>query len=75
MNVALIGDIHANLPALAHAQEQGVEAIWNVGDSVGYGAFPNEVVQFISQNHVLSIVGNYDLKVLKFKKRRAMAQN
>ncbi|MEE8392065.1 MAG: metallophosphoesterase family protein, partial [Anaerolineae bacterium] len=44
MKVALIGDIHANLPALeavlAHIHEQGIEKIWNVGDFVGYGAFP-----------------------------------
>lgn len=74
MKVALIGDIHANLPALeavlAHAREQGVEAVWNVGDFVGYGAFPDEVVRRLWQEKELSIVGNYDLKVLKFKRKR-----
>jgi len=76
MKVALIGDVHANLPALeavlAHAREdeQGVEAIWNVGDFVGYGAFPDEVVQRLQKEDVLSIVGNYDLKVLQFKKKK-----
>jgi putative phosphoesterase len=73
MKVALIGDVHANLPALeavlAHAHEQGVEAIWHVGDFVGYGAFPNQVVQRLRKENVLSIVGNYDLKVLQFKKK------
>jgi len=74
MKVALIGDVHANLPALeavlAHAREQNVEAIWNVGDFVGYGPFPDEVVQLLRQQDVLSIVGNYDLKVLKFKEKK-----
>jgi len=75
MRVALIGDIHANLPALeavlAHIQEQGVEKIWNVGDFVGYGAFPDEVVQLLRKREdVLSIVGNYDLKVLQFKQKK-----
>lgn len=74
MKVALIGDVHANLPALeavlAHAQEQGVEAIWNLGDFVGYGAFPDEVVQLLRREAVLSIVGNYDLKVLQFKDKK-----
>jgi putative phosphoesterase len=82
MKVALIGDIHANLPALeavlADAHQREVEAIWNVGDIVGYGAFPNEVIQRLQQvenpdaigEEVLSIVGNYDLKVLKVKKKR-----
>jgi putative phosphoesterase len=74
MKIALIGDIHGNLPALEavldHAQQQGVEAIWNVGDLVGYGAFPNQVVERLKQEEAISIVGNYDLKVLKFKKKR-----
>jgi putative phosphoesterase len=80
MKVALIGDIHANLPALeavlAHIQEQGLEKVWNVGDFVGYGAFPDEVVQCFRTEQclrdadVLSIVGNYDLQVLEFKKNK-----
>ena len=74
MKVALIGDVHANLPALeavlAHARERDVEAVWNVGDFVGYGAFPDEVVRRLRDEDVLSIIGNYDLKVLKFKKKR-----
>lgn len=74
MKVALIGDVHANLPALeavlAHIHEQGVEAIWNVGDFVGYGAFPDEVVQRLRKEDVLSIIGNYDLKVLQFKQKK-----
>lgn len=74
MKVALIGDIHANLPALeavlAHAHEQGAEAIWNVGDVVGYGPFPEEVVQRLRKGHIPSTIGDYDRKVLRFKKRR-----
>jgi putative phosphoesterase len=79
MRVALIGDVHANLPALeavlAHIEEQGIDKIWNVGDFVGYGAFPDEVVRLFrkretNEENVLSIVGNYDLKVLKFKKKK-----
>jgi len=74
VKIALIGDVHANLPALeavlADARERAVDAIWNVGDFVGYGAFPDEVVRLLQQPHVVSIVGNYDLKVLEFKKKR-----
>ncbi|HET91845.1 MAG TPA: metallophosphoesterase [Chloroflexi bacterium] len=69
--VALIGDVHANLPALeavlAHAHAQEVDAIWNVGDFVGYGAFPDQVVKRLRDEQALSILGNYDLKVLEFK--------
>lgn len=75
MQVALIGDVHANLPALeavlADAETRGVEAVWNVGDFLGYGAFPDEVVQRLQEPGVVSIVGNYDLKVLKFPKKKA----
>ena len=75
MIVALIGDIHANLPALeavlAHASSRGVQAIWNIGDFVGYGPFPDEVVERVRQEGATSIIGNYDLKVLRFPEKRA----
>ena len=74
MKIALIGDVHANLPALeaalSHARQHGVEAIWNVGDWVGYNAFPDEVVDRLRQEDALSIVGNYDLKAISFKKKK-----
>ena len=80
MTVALIGDVHGNLPALeavlADAGRRGVEAIWHVGDFVGYGAFPEEVVASLREVEAVSIVGNYDRKVLKFpgKKKRWQAR-
>ena len=74
MKAALIGDIHANLPALervlSDARGQGVESIWNVGDSVGYGLFPEEVVQRLRRDYVLSTIGSQDRKILRFKKRQ-----
>jgi putative phosphoesterase len=75
MKVALIGDIHANLPALEavldHARSQSVDKIWNVGDFVGYGPFPDEVVQLLRKDdNVLSVLGNYDRKVLEFKQKK-----
>jgi putative phosphoesterase len=74
MKAALIGHIHANLPALekvlAHARAKGVKSIWNVGDSVGYGPFPEEVVQRLQREYVLSTIGSQDRKILRFKKRQ-----
>lgn len=74
MRVALMGDLHANLPALEaildHARQEGVEAFWNLGDLVGYGAFPEEVVQRLRQHYALSTQGRYDRQVLRFKKRK-----
>ncbi len=73
MKAALIGDVHANLPALEavldHARTQGAEAVWNIGDWVGYGAFPEEVVRRLRREATASIVGNYDRKVLEFPER------
>jgi putative phosphoesterase len=74
MKVALMSDIHANLPALEAVLEdirpRGVDAIWNMGDMLGYGAFPDEVVNLIKQEKIQNIIGNYDLKVLKVKQKK-----
>jgi predicted phosphodiesterase len=71
--IALIGDVHANLPALEavlkHARDRGVTGIWNIGDFLGYGAFPDEVVRLLRQVEALSIIGNYDLKALNFPRK------
>jgi putative phosphoesterase len=75
MKVALLGDVHANLPALEatlmHARQNSVDAIWNLGDFVGYGAFPEEVIQVLRASQALSILGNYDRKVLKVEEKAA----
>jgi putative phosphoesterase len=69
-----MGDLHANLPALEavldHARQEGAEAIWNLGDLVGYGAFPEEVVQSLRKSYALSTLGRYDRQVVRFKKRK-----
>jgi len=76
VKIALISDIHANLPALeavlTDARNRGVCALLNAGDSIGYGAFPDEVISLIRDSHVLSIMGNYDRSVLskKWKKKK-----
>jgi putative phosphoesterase len=74
MRVALMGDLHANLPALEavldHSRQEGAEAIWNLGDSVGYGAFPEEVVQYLRKQDAVSTLGRYDRQVVRFKKRK-----
>ncbi|MFC1714579.1 YfcE family phosphodiesterase [Candidatus Poribacteria bacterium] len=79
MKIALIGDVHANLPALeavlGDAHKRGVEAVWNVGDFVGYGAFPDEVVLRLQKEEAVSIIGNYDAKVLKVRKKKKKWKN
>ncbi len=68
IKIALIGDIHANLAALQavlqHAAGRQATEVWNVGDSVGYGPFPDEVARLLRQARILSIAGNCDIKTL-----------
>jgi putative phosphoesterase len=62
--VAVITDIHANLPALqaalARIDALGVEQIYCGGDLVGYGPHPNEVCALIAERDIPTIYGNYD---------------
>ena len=75
MKITLIADIHGNLPALQavlrHARaQQAVQTILNLGDSVGYGPFPDEVVQTVQGTAFINIIGNYDKYVIDKKRRK-----
>ena len=67
MRVAILTDIHSNLPALeavlAAIDETGIERRWCLGDVVGYGAQPDQCAQLVSERCELSLVGNHDLAV------------
>ena len=62
--VAVITDIHANLPALEAAlgriAELGIERVYCGGDLVGYGPHPDEVCALIEARGIPTIHGNYD---------------
>jgi putative phosphoesterase len=62
--VAVITDIHGNLPALeialARTHELGIETVYCGGDLVGYGPHPNEVCAVIEERAIPTIYGNYD---------------
>lgn len=64
MRLAVISDIHANLHALQAVwqdiEDQSPDAVYCLGDLVGYGAFPNEVVEFIRDRSIPTVMGNYD---------------
>jgi len=64
MRLALLADIHANLPAL-HAvlrdvDTVGADQIWVAGDLVGYNPWPNQVLQVLRERKVRAIRGNHD---------------
>jgi putative phosphoesterase len=66
-SVAVITDIHGNLPALeaalARIAELGIERIYCGGDLVGYGPHPNEVCALIEERGIPTIYGNYDYAI------------
>ncbi len=68
MRLAIISDIHSNLPGLeavlAAIDEIGVDERWCLGDVVGYGAQPDECTALVAERCDLCIVGNHDLAVL-----------
>ena len=67
--VAVITDIHSNLPALAAAlariDELGIERTYCGGDLVGYGPHPNEVCALIAERGIPTIYGNYDYAIAR----------
>lgn len=64
MKIALISDIHGNLEALTAVLEdidnQGVDALYCLGDVVGYGPNPCECLSTIRDRCAKVILGNHD---------------
>jgi diadenosine tetraphosphatase ApaH/serine/threonine PP2A family protein phosphatase len=69
LRVAVLSDIHSNLPALesvlAAVEEAGVDQLWCLGDLVGYGADPDACTALIRDRCEVCLVGNHDLAVLE----------
>jgi putative phosphoesterase len=67
--VAVITDIHGNLPALQAALARidglGIERVFCGGDLVGYGPHPNEVCGLLAQRDIPTIYGNYDYAIAR----------
>ena len=64
MRVAVISDIHGNLAALeAVLDAVDTDAVWCLGDLVGYGARPNECCAAIRERATVCLAGNHDLAV------------
>ncbi len=67
MRVLILSDIHANLVALEtvlSAASGEYDAIWCLGDVVGYGPRPNECAQIVAEKAELCVMGNHDWAVL-----------
>lgn len=67
MRILVISDLHANLTALEAvlADAGAVDATWCLGDVVGYGPDPNEVVERVRAiPNLTCVLGNHDVAVL-----------
>ena len=68
MKIAVISDIHGNIYSLMRVlediEDQKVDSIICLGDLVGYGPHPNEVVTMIRRRNILCLKGNYDASVV-----------
>jgi predicted phosphodiesterase len=68
MRLAILSDIHSNLPAFEAVLDSiagaGVDETWCLGDVVGYGASPDECTTLAAERCSLCLVGNHDLAVL-----------
>lgn len=64
MLIAVFSDIHGNLHALEavlnDVRTQAPDRVYCLGDLVGYGAFPNEVIAAIGRERIPTVLGNYD---------------
>ncbi len=62
MRIAVLSDVHSNLPALdaVLAAIGTVDAVWHLGDVVGYGPHPDEVVSRLRELGAIGVRGNHD---------------
>ena len=62
MRALILSDIHGNLEALTAVLDAAgsFDALWNLGDLVGYGASPNQVIDLIRPLSQLTVRGNHD---------------
>lgn len=64
MRIALIADIHSNFYSLEAVindiEARNIDLAVCLGDLVGYCTFPNEVIDLIRDQNILTIMGNYD---------------
>jgi len=66
MRIVVLSDVHSNIVALETvlADAGSFDALWCLGDTIGYGPAPNECVELIRQHATITLTGNHDLACL-----------
>ena len=66
MRLAVLSDIHSNLPALEAVLEAigAFDQLWVLGDIVGYGPHPDAVVERLRDMDAIAVQGNHDAAAL-----------
>lgn len=71
MRIALVSDIHGNLPALeavaADIHRRGADRVVNLGDNLSGPLLPRETAQWLMASDWLSLAGNHERQVLQFR--------
>ena len=71
MRIAVISDIHGNLEAfkevLADIDRSRVDGLACLGDNIGYGPEPEQVINLLRERDIPCVMGNHELAVIEVK--------
>ena len=74
VKIAVLADIHGNLEAFAAVSadllQQGADRVICLGDNIGYGPNPNEVVGQLRELNFASVLGNHEFALMDARARR-----
>lgn len=77
MRIVCISDIHGNLPALEavlrHARTLSPDLICSLGDQIGFGPQPREVLALLEREEIPCLLGNHELRQNDYLLRRDLA--
>lgn len=66
MRIVIVSDIHSNFVAAEAVLSAAgsFDALWCLGDTIGYGPQPNECIELMRAHASVAITGNHDLACL-----------